>query len=129
MFIQVMIDGMNFTCHWKKECLCYTEGENATHECCKRGQASDICRNTLTGNDAKYKRCQLNHGKFARCFDEEKMEYLDYCRSCPRTTTRAMTTTTTTTTTSAPEVNAKPSYIVYWKNFSASINVFLSFYH
>ena len=113
MFIQVTIDGRRFTCDWNKQCLCYTEGKNAKYECCKSGRASDICRNTLTGNDAKYKKCQLNHGKFARCFDEEKMEYLDYCRSCPGKTTTATTTTTTTTTTPAPEVNAKPVQVIH----------------
>ena len=39
-----------YTCNWREECLCYTEGENATYECCPSGRISDICGHSFTGN-------------------------------------------------------------------------------
>ena len=101
-----MIDGMNFTCGWNKQCLCYTEGENATYECCKRGRASDICGRNFTRGDARYRRCQRDHGKYATCLDKDTGVFQNHCRGCPpKSTTPAPLTTTPTpppTTTPMP---------------------------
>ena len=102
-----MIGGQNFTCNWNKQCLCYTEGENATYECCKRGRASDICGRTFTGHNGRYSRCQRDHGKYARCLDKNLGLFQDYCRGCPKKTTTPAPTTPAPNTTMAPNTTTR----------------------